>query len=98
MIVAPQVVLSFTRSAGAPPIWTVLLLWVNDCGPSVVWPRGRLHVTGAPSTAAGCPSIRTVVTPGGEMVPVLTPGAWPIGSLTRAAAGMVTLLGNRGES
>jgi hypothetical protein len=83
VIVAPQPTLSPIRAAGRPPISTDLLppvIGVGGCGPA----NGGMEQTWvSPATAAGCPTMSTVITPG----PLIAPG-WVVASPTLAAGGI----------
>src|SRR6267142_2441539 len=80
---APQMQASLARTAGRPPMSTVVL----PLGKALTvgwWPTGgNEHTCRSPATAAGMPPISTVATPG----PVITPPCVLV-SPTRAAAGM----------
>ena len=56
---APQPAMSPTRSAGRPPIITVMLPIGNGVGGCTAG-GGKLHVCRSPTTAAGIPAISTV--------------------------------------
>src|SRR5689334_3640878 len=80
---APQMQVSLVRSAGRPPISTVVLPDGNAL--EVTWPvlAGITQTCESPATAAGMLPISTVETPGPMMVPPCV-----VVSVTRAAAAM----------
>jgi hypothetical protein len=86
--IAPQMQVSVVRSAGRPPISTVVLPEGNTLAVGT-WPGGGIEQTcWSVATAAGFYPIRTVATHGPRIVP-----PWVLVSVTRAAAGIVVIPG-----
>lgn len=85
---APQMQVSVVRKAGTPPINTVELPAVNALDVGWCPLGGNEQICISPTTAAGCPPIITVLTPGPIMVP-----PWVDVSPTLTAAGIPFSLG-----